>query len=331
MKAFGINQYGTNDEVKLLDIPVPALGARDLLIAVKAASVNPIDFKLVSGKMKALVKAHFPLVLGHDCAGVVVKAGTEVKKFKVGDEIFCRADDGRIGTFSDFFAISESSAALKPKNLSFTQAASLPLVALTVMQAFEHMKLKGGERIFIPAGSGGVGTFAIQLAKLKGLFVATTTSAKNKDFVKHLGADVVMDYESEDFNAKLSGYDAVLDTLGGETQKKAFRLLISGGHLVSIVGPPTFQFAKERKLGLVLQLGAYLMAMGAHRRAEKQGAEYIFHLMKPDGEQLGEISRLLESERIKPVMDKVFPFKQTKEALAYVETGRARGKVVIEM
>jgi NADPH:quinone reductase-like Zn-dependent oxidoreductase len=331
MKAFGIERYGTNDEVKQLEIPVPKLGARDLLIEVKAASVNPVDFKIRSGHIRQVTKLTFPLILGNDCAGIVKKVGAEVKKFKVGDEVFCRADSDRIGTFAELFAVHETAAALKPKNLSFTQAASLPLVGLTTMQAFERMKLKGGERVFIPAGSGGVGTFAIQLAKHRGLFVATTTSAKNKDFVKHLGADVVIDYASEDFSAKLSGYDAVFDTIGGDTQKKASKILISGGHLVSIIGPPTFEFAKEWNLSPLHQVGAFFMGMGAHRRAEKQGAQYIFLLMKPNGDQLEEICSLAESERIKPVIDKVFPFTQTKEALAYVETGRARGKVVIEM
>jgi NADPH:quinone reductase-like Zn-dependent oxidoreductase len=176
-----------------------------------------------------------------------------------------------------------------------------------------------------------VGTFAIQLAKHRGLFVATTTSHKNKDFVKHLGADVVIDYGSEDFSAKLSGYDAVFDILGGETQKKAFKILISGGHLVSVIGPPTYEFAKEWNLSPLIQLGTYFLGMNAHRRAEKQGAQYIFLLMQPNGRQLEEIGELAEAERIKPVLDKVFPFTQTKDALAYVEKGRARGKIVIEM
>jgi len=265
-------------------------------------------------------------------AGVVVRVGAKVKQFKVGDEVYARPADHRIGTFAELIAVKESDLALKPKNLTMEEAASIPLVGLTAWQALvERGQLKQGQKVFIQAGSGGVGTFAIQLAKHLGATVATTTSASNVDMVRSLGADVIVDYKTEDFEAKLSGYDLVLHSQDNKALEKSLRVLRPGGRLISISGPPTPEFADEIGAPWYVKLVASILSFGTRRRAKRLGATFSFLFMKASGDQLRQIATLIEAGAVRPVLDKVFPFESTNEALAYVETGRAKGKVVIKV
>lgn len=252
MKAMTINKYGKNVPLVMTEQPMPSIGEHDVLVEIHAASLNPIDYKIKEGKMKLLLNYKFPLILGNDFSGVVVKVGSRVNTFKPGDEVYGRPRKNRIGTLAEFIAVHEEDICLKPVNLTFEEAASIPLIGLTTYQAFvDILKLQKGQKILIHAGSGGVGTFAIQLAKLMGAFVATTASEKGYDLVNSLGADLIINYKKENFEEILNGYDAVFDTLGGEALDKSFRILKPGGQIVSISGMPNPRFGREAKLGWV--------------------------------------------------------------------------------
>lgn len=332
MKAFVIDRYGKKETGRIGDVPEPDLRDDDILIKVHAAGVNALDSKIKRGEFKLILPYRFPLVLGNDVAGTVVRVGARVHQFRPGDEVYARPDDDRIGTFAEFIAIKASSVALKPQNLDMVEAASLPLVALTAWQVLvETAKLQRGQKVFIQAGSGGVGTIAIQLAKHLGAFVATTTSTANVAWVKALGADVVIDYKQQDFAAALHDYDVVLNSLGSDELDKSLRILKPGGHLVSISGPPTPAFATARGLAWPLKQVVRLLSRGIRKKAKQKNVEYTFVFMRAEGAQLREISALIESGAIRPVVDKVLPFKDTSEALAYSESGRAKGKVVVQM
>lgn len=332
MKAWAINSYGDNSKVHLLELPKISPKEDEVLIKIHAASINPVDFKIRDGKLKFVLRYKFPLILGNDCSGVVVEIGSKVTHFKVGDEVYTRPHKDNIGTLAELIAAKESAVAHKPKNISFEEAASIPLVGLTSWQALiTYGKLAVGKKVFIPAGSGGVGTFAIQLAKHLGAYVATNTSTKNIEFVKSIGADLVIDYKKEDFSKILSDYDVVFDTMGDETQKKAFHILKPGGQLISIVGPPTWAFMKDAQLGPFLQFASAILGFPTHIRAYLHKNKYKFLFMLPDGKCLEEIKDLIEKNKIKPVIDKIFPFEKANEALSYVETGRARGKVIVKV
>jgi alcohol dehydrogenase len=263
---------------------------------------------------------------------VVVKVGPRVRQFKLGDEVYARADDFRIGTFAEFVPVREGSLALKPKGLTMEEAASIPLVALTAWQAVvEKAKLKRGQKIFIQAGSGGVGTFAIQLAKHLGATVATTTSTINVPLVKSLGADIVIDYKTQDFEDVLRDYDVVLNSQDRKTLAKSLRVLKGGGKLISISGPPDPEFGKESGAPWFVRLIIRLLSAGVREKANRRDLTYSFLFMRANGHQLFEITRLIEAGAIRPVIDRVFPFESTNEALAYVEAGRAKGKVVVTL
>jgi NADPH:quinone reductase-like Zn-dependent oxidoreductase len=330
MKAFVVDKYRKKGALRLAEMPEPELREDDVLVRIHAAGVNLLDSKIRDGEFKLILPFRMPFILGHDVAGTVVRVGSKVRQFKPGNEVYARPRDGRVGTFAEFIAMNEADVALKPANLSMQQAASIPLVGLTAWQALvEVAHLKPGQKVFIQAGSGGVGTFAIQLAKHLGATVATTTSAKNAELVKSLGADVVIDYETEDFGRMLSGYDLVLNSQDSRTLEKSLGVLKPGGLLISISGPPDADFAKDEELNLVLKLVMRLLSRRARKKAQSLGVRYSFLFMRAQGQQLGKITSLIESGVIRPVVDKVFPFASTAEALAYVETGRARGKVVI--
>jgi NADPH:quinone reductase-like Zn-dependent oxidoreductase len=332
MKAFVVDKYKKQGPLRLADLPEPQMGNEDVLVRVLAASVNPLDAKLRDGAFKALLPYRLPFVLGHDVAGTIVKVGSQVKQFKVGDEIYSRPRDHRIGTFAEFIAINEADVALKPKNLSMEEAASIPLVALTAWQALvERGKVKPGQKVFIQAGSGGVGLIAIQLAKHLSATVATTTSAANAVLVKSLGVDVAIDYKTQEFENVLSGYDLVLNSQDSETLNKSLAVLKPGGQIISISGPPDTAFAKAAGLNVFLKLVFTILSRGVRKKAEKLGLRYSFLFMRADGQQLAALTQLIEAGIIKPVVDKVFTFEKTGEALAYVETGRAKGKVVIRV
>lgn len=332
MKAFVVDRYQKQALLRLADMPTPELREDEVLVEVHAAGVNLLDAKIRSGEFKLILPYRLPLILGHDVAGVVVQAGARVRQFKPGDAVYARVDDFRIGTFAEFVPVKELSLAHKPRNLTMEEAASIPLVGLTAWQALvDKAGLAKGQRVFIQAGSGGVGTFAIQLAKHLGANVATTTSAANAALVKRLGADVVVDYRTQDVEALLHGYDVVLNSQDGKTLAKSLRVLKRGGRLISISGPPDPDFGKEIGAPGFVKLVMRLLSWGARRSARRLGVGYSFLFMKASGAQLQQITRLIEEGAIQPVVDKVFPFSSTNEALAYVEAGRAKGKVVIKL
>ena len=332
MKAFVVEKYKKNGSLRLVNLPEPELRESDVLIRINATAVNPLDAKLRDGEFKLLLPYRPPFILGHDVAGTVIRVGSRVQQFKVGDEVYARPGDHRIGTFAEFIAIDEADVALKPKNLSMEEAASVPLVGLTAWQALvERGKVKSGQKVFIQAGAGGVGSLAIQLAKHLGATVATTASGKNVELVKSLGADVVIDYKTQDFEQVLSGYDLVLQSQDAKALDKSLRVLKLGGQLISISGPPDPAFAKEAGLNPFLKLVMFLLSRGVRKKAKNLGVGFSFLFMRAEGWQLGQITSLIESGVIRPVVDKVFPFEKTGDALAYVETGRAKGKVVISV
>jgi NADPH:quinone reductase-like Zn-dependent oxidoreductase len=332
VKAFVLDRYGKQHPLRLAELPSPPLRDDEVLIEVHAAGVNLLDVKLRNGEFKLVLPYHLPLVLGHDVAGVVVKVGALVRQFKPGDEVYARPDDFRIGTFAEFVPVREASVALKPKGLTMEQAASLPLVALTAWQALvERADLKKGQKVFIQAGSGGVGSFAIQLAKHLGASVATTTSSTNLALVKSLGADVVVDYKTQDFEEVLRDYDVVLHSQDGKTLEKSLRVLRAGGKLVSISGPPDPEFGQQIAAPAFVRLVMRLLSWDVRRRAQRRGVGYSFLFMRANGGQLHEIARLVEAGAIRPVIDRVFPLESINDALAYVEGGRAKGKVVVKI
>jgi NADPH:quinone reductase-like Zn-dependent oxidoreductase len=332
MKAFIIDRYSKKDPMRLGEMPGPEVRDHDVLIEVHAAGLNPLDSRIKAGEFKLILPYRMPLVLGHDVAGVVSRVGSRVRQFKIGDEVYSRPADFRIGAFAQSIAVNERDVALKPKTVTMEEAASIPLVGLTAWQALiEKADLKEGQKVFIQAGSGGVGTFAIQFAKHVGATVATTTSSANVELVKSLGADVVIDYKSQDFESHLRDYDVVLNTQDKTTLGKSLNVLKPGGKLISISGPPDAEFAKDNGSNWFLQQVMRLLSFGIRRKAERHRVRYSFLFMRANGEQLSKISSLIESGIIRPVIDRVFPFHATQEALAYIETGRSRGKVVVKV
>ena len=332
MKAFIVEKYKKNGPLRLADMPEPEVGADDVLVRIQATAVNLLDSKVRDGEFKLILPYRLQFILGHDLAGTVLRVGTNVRQFKVGDAVFARPRDHRIGTFAERIAVDQADVALKPARLTMEEAASVPLVALTAWQALVEVgKVMPGHKVFIQAGSGGVGTIAIQLAKHLGATVATTTSAANVELVKSLGADVVIDYRAQDFEQVLSGYDLVLNSQDPKTLAKSLNVLKAGGKLISISGPPDLPFAKSLKLNLFLRFLMRVLSRGVLKKAKARGIDYSFLFMKADGAQLALLGKLIDSGVIRPVVDKVFPFAQTPEALAYVETGRAKGKVVIKI
>ena len=332
MKAFVVDRSGQGRALRWADMPTPELRDDEVLVEVHAAGVNQLDFKIRDGEFKLILPYRLPLILGHDVAGVVVKTGPQASKFKVGDEVYARVDDQRIGSFAEFVPVKASSLALKPRGLTMEEAASIPLVGLTAWQALvEKARLQKGQKVFIQAGSGGVGTFAIQLAKQLGASVATTTSTANVALVKGLGADVVVDYKTQDFAEVLRGYDVVLNSQDGKTLGKSLQVLKSGGKLISISGPPDPEFGEEIGAPGFVKLVMRLLSAGVRRKARRRGLHYSFLFMKASGAQLQQITRLIEEGAIRPVIDKVFPFESTNDALGYVESGRVKGKVVVKI
>ncbi|MCD9019704.1 NADP-dependent oxidoreductase [Parachryseolinea silvisoli] len=332
MKAFIVNRYGKKEKLQLAEIAEPVVKETEILVQIHSAGVNLLDSKIRNGEFKMILPYKPPFVLGHDVAGVVTKVGSNVSKFKVGDEVYARPADHRIGAFAEFISINENDVAIKPKKLTMDEAASIPLVGLTVWQALiEKANLKKGQKVFIQAGSGGVGTFAIQLAKHLGATVATTTSATNIDLVKSLGADVVIDYKKDNFETMLNGYDVVLNSQDQKTLEKSLQVLKPGGKLISISGPPDIEFAKKIKAPWYVQLIMKLLSSGVKKKAKRLNVGFSFLFMRAQGRQLSKITSLIDLGVIRPVIDKVFPFEATNEAIAYVESGRAKGKVVIKI
>jgi NADPH:quinone reductase-like Zn-dependent oxidoreductase len=332
MKALVVGRYGSTDGVQMREVPEPDVGEHDVLVEVRAASVNLLDAKIRDGEFKRILPYRVPFVLGNDLAGLVVRVGPAVRSFAPGDEVYARPGTDHIGTFAELAAVHEDDLARKPATLTMEESAALPLVALTAWQALvERANLQPGQKILIHAGSGGVGTIAIQLARHLGAHVATTTGTANTGWVENLGADVVIDYKRDDFATALRDYDVVLDSLGGQTLEKSLRVLRPGGIVVGIAGPPDPGFAREIGANPVIRLAAVLLSGRTRLRARRRHVRYSFLFNKASGEQLRAIAALADTGAIRPVLDRVFPFEAAKDAMAYVESGRARGKVVVTM
>ncbi|MDP0398905.1 NADP-dependent oxidoreductase [Tsukamurella strandjordii] len=328
MKAFVVTHYGP-DGLEAADVPVPSVGPRDVLIDVRAASINPLDTMIRNGEFKQLLKYKRPFVLGHDLSGVVTEVGASVREFKPGDEVYARPRDLRIGAFAEQIAVAVDDIALKPASLSFAEAAAVPLVALAAWQALVDVAdVRSGQRVLVHAGAGGLGSTVIQVAKYLGAHVATTVSTKDLDRVRALGADEVIDYKTQDFADVLSGYDVVLDSLGEENLEKSLTVLRPGGLAISVVGPPDPAFAVQLGRPLFSPVMA-LLSRKIRRRASKLGVRYSFFFMRASGPQLAALAALYDAGSLRPVLDRIFPFAQTLDAIAYVEQGKANGKVVV--
>ncbi|MBK8397740.1 MAG: NADP-dependent oxidoreductase [Leptospiraceae bacterium] len=334
MKASLIRKYGGNEVIEYVeDFPKPVIDNDEVLIEMRAASVNPIDWKVMKGDVKIMMDYKMPHILGNDGAGVVTQIGVNVNKFKVGDEVYFRPGKKKItGTFAEFCVVNHEEAALKPKNLSFEEAAGIPLVGLTSWQAlFDLGNLQKGQKVLIHAGSGGVGNIAIQLAKNAGAEVATTTSTTNIELVKSLGADVIIDYKKENFWELLKDYDLVFDTMGGKSREDSYKVLKPGGILISISGIPTPDYADKFGLNPFIKTLFYLLNIKNSSLAKKHKVNYKYLFMNASGEQLSKITKLIEDNKVKPLVDKVFPLKDVKEAFSYQQTGRVKGKIIIQI
>ncbi|MCX4852894.1 NADP-dependent oxidoreductase [Streptomyces canus] len=328
MRAFVVTKY--KEPLQEADVPEPTVGEHDVLVRVQAAGLNPLDEKIRAGEFKQILPYKLPLILGNDVAGTVIRVGTAVRGFKPGDEVYARPDQDRIGTFAERIAVAEGDVALKPASISMDEAGSLPLVALTAWQALvERGKVRPGQKVLIHAGAGGVGSIAIQLAAHLGASVAATASGSNADFVRALGADTVIDYRSQDFEQLLTGYDLVLDSLGGETLEKSLRVLKPGGKAIGIAGPPDPAFAREAGLNPLLRLAVAGLSRKIRKQAKKLGVTYEFLLMRAGGDQLRQITTLIDQGVVRPVVGKVFGFDETPQALQSLSQGGIRGKAVI--
>ncbi|MGN8244087.1 NADP-dependent oxidoreductase [Cellulomonas soli] len=328
MKAFGITGY--KQPLTEIDVPEPTVGPHDVLVSVQAAGLNHLDEKLRVGEFKSVLPYRTPLVLGHDLAGTVLGVGAQVRGFQPGDQVYGRPRDGRIGTLAERIAVDESDLAPLPAALTVDQAGGLPLVALTAWQAMVEVGgLEAGQKVLIHAGAGAVGSLAIQLAKHLGAHVATTASGDGIDLARELGADVVIDYRTQDFAAELTGYDLVLDSLGGDNLSRSLRVLARGGTAIGIAGPPEPTYARAAGLNPVLRLAISALSSKVRRQAKRLGVTYRFLFMHASGDQLRQISALLESGTLRPLPVEVFPADQAPRALDALAAGRLRGKAVI--
>jgi NADPH:quinone reductase-like Zn-dependent oxidoreductase len=331
MKAFVVERYGP-DGLHAAEVPEPEVGDDDVLVKVSAAGINPLDKMVRDGEFKRLLRYRTPFVLGHDVAGVVTGVGSAVRDVQVGDEVYARPRDLRIGTFAEYIAIDEDDVAPKPGTLTLHKAAAVPLVSLAAWQALvDRAHVRPGQKVLVHAGSGGLGSTAIQLAKHLGATVATTASGENAELVRSLGADVVVDYRKQDFADVLSGYDVVLDSLGGENLEKSLTVLKPGGQAIGVAGPPDPGFAKQLGAPKVMGVVMGVLSRKIRGQARKRGVSYSFLFMQANGAQLRELGALYDAGHLRPVIDTTFPFDQTIEALSYVEQGRATGKVVIAL
>ena len=330
MKAFVVAKYGKSG-LRAVQVPDPIIGPRDALVRVIAASINPLDKMVRNGEFKRLLNYKPPFVLGHDLAGVVTQVGAEVRDYNVGDEVYARPRDLRIGAFAEYIAIDRADIAPKPKSLTMNESAAVPLVALAAWQTLVDLaQVKPGQKVLVHAGAGGLGSTVIQLARHLGAYVATTAHGNDDKKVRDLGAHEVIDYTKRHFAECLSGYDVVLDSLGGDNLAKSLAVLKPGGLVVSVVGPPDAAFADQ--LGRpMLKPVMWLLSRRVRAQAGKLGVRYSFFFMRADGAQLKALAALYDAGTLRPVLDRVFPFDDTLEAMAYVEQGRAKGKIVVTL
>jgi NADPH:quinone reductase-like Zn-dependent oxidoreductase len=326
MKALQIVKYGDiKDSLAFTEVNKPAIGVNDVLIEVKAAAINPIDKSIILGNLQSVIPIQLPSTSAYDVSGIVVEKGDEVNNFEIGDLVYSRVPQEQMGTIAEYVAVTNEAVSKKPGNISFEEAASLPLAGLTALQSLENAGIKENDKVLIHAGSGGVGSFAIQYAKSKGAYVYTTTSTKNVEWVQNLGADRVIDYKTEDYKAIVKDADIVFDTLGKNYTAEAFSVVKQGGKVVSVVGPLDEESAQ------MFGMAEYKLPEELATLSKDKGASYKFIFMHPNGAHLGEIKSLIEDEKIKPIIDKVYPFSESIEAFAHLATGRAKGKIVIKI
>ncbi len=326
MKALQLIKYGEiEDSLEFNEIKRPSVEANDVLIEIKAAAINPIDKGIILGNLQAMLPLALPSTLAYDVSGIVVEKGSNVLAFEVGDLVYSRVPQEQMGGLTEYIAVANSAVAKKPGNISFEEAASLPLVGLTALQSLESACIKENDRVLIHAGSGGVGSFAIQYAKAKGAYVYTTTSTTNVSWVKELGADRVIDYKTEDYKTIVKDADIVFDTLGKEFTLDAFDVVKKGGKVVSVIGP------LDEKSAHAFGMLDYKLPEDLAKKSEKAEAAYKFIFMDPNGKQLNVIKTLVEDEKIKPIIDKVYPFAESVKAFSHLASGRAKGKIVVKI
>ena len=320
MQSLMITKYGDlNTSLEIQEVPIPTIGPNQILIKTHAASFNPLDFKIVRGDFKAIRKIQFPRGIGRDVSGVIEKVGEKVKNFQVGDKVYSRIDENFVGTMAEYVISNVTDVALMPSNLNYGEAASIPLAGLTVYQSLiDIAKLSSGENILIHAGSGGVGTIAIQLSKHLGANVTTTTSTNNVDMVKNLGADKVIDYTKQSFLDVNEKYDVVYDTLGGQHTVDSFKVLKENGRVVSIAGELDDITAEQLGLNKFIRFILSMKARKVKKAASRINASYRFYLMSPNGKQLNELAKLYEKESIKPVIDNIYTFEESIAAIDYL-------------
>ena len=326
MKALQIVKYGEiEDSLTINEVNRPIVQANDVLIEVKTSAINPIDNYIILGNLQGMLPIPLPSTLAYDVSGKIVEKGDEVSNFEIGDLVYSRVPQEQMGTVAEFVAVSSIAVSKKPGNISFEEAASLPLVGLTALQSLESVGIKENDKVLIHAGSGGVGSFAIQYAKAKGAYVYTTTSTNNVKWVKELGADRVIDYKTEDYKAIVKDADIVFDTLGNNYTLEAFEIIKQGGKVVSVAGPLDEESAK------MFGMADYKLPEELAKVSSAKGASYKYVFMHPNGAHLNEIKTLVEDEKIKPVIDKVYSFSESIEAFTHLASGRAKGKIVIKM
>jgi len=332
MKVLQINGYGKiKNNLTFSEANIPKIGNNDILIEIHAASVNPIDYKIIEGALKMVNKLTFPAPIGFDVSGKVIKKGSDVTNFEINDNVYARIPNEEVGTFAEYIAVDSKVVAIKPDNINFVEAASIPLVGLTTVQVFEEAKIKPGDKVLIHAGSGGIGTFAIQYAKSKGAFVYATTSTKNIDWVKNLGVDRIIDYKKENYLEIVKDIDIVYDTLGKNYTVDAFKVIKNGGKVISIIGDLDDKTAKELGLNSLIRFLLSLKRRKITQQMKQKSAMYRFVMMEPNASQLDDITVLIEKQLVKPIIDKVFDFDKAIDALLYLKEGRAKGKVIIKM
>jgi NADPH:quinone reductase-like Zn-dependent oxidoreductase len=331
MRAYVLKHYGGPEGSLLMDVPAPVPRPRDVLVQVRAAGLNPVDFKFRQGKLRVILRPKLPLVLGNEFAGEVIAVGPEVKRFRVGDRVFARVAKDRLGAFAEQACVDEDDAAHMPGNLDFTAAAAAPLAGLTALQALrDELRVKPGQKVFISGGAGGVGTFAIQIAKWLGAHVTTTASTRGEALVRSLGCDEVIDYTVQDLSGGQRRFDAGFDLIGGKTLEQMFEIMKPGTKIVSVAALPEPQTA-IRDLGgrPVLSIIFWLISYGIRSRARRAGVSYRNLFMNPSGSDLAVLAELIEQGKLKAIIDRTYPLAKIAEALAYVESGRAKGKVVV--
>ncbi|HET7887194.1 MAG TPA: NADP-dependent oxidoreductase [Bradyrhizobium sp.] len=333
MRALVLAGYGGPDRTALAEVPQPVPGAGELLVRVHAAGLNPVDYKTRSGALKVVQRYPLPITMGNEFSGVVESAGPGVSRFAKGERVFARVGKAMMGAFAEYALVHEDDAAQIPASLDFLSAAAVPLAGLTALQALrDELGLRAGQRIFIPGGAGGVGTFAIQIAKHLGAYVATTASPRGDALVRRLGADLVIDYTRERFEDKLADYDCAFDLIGGDTLARLWPVLKPGGQVVSIAGMPDPSTAKKNFAGSYrLAVLFWIASLTTRLRAARRGAKYRYMFMHASGADLGYLASLIDAGKLNVIIDRVFPFAEAKDAIAHLENGHAKGKVVLQM